>query len=105
MPNALVRRASSLLEPSSRRCKPSTGETVLQAASSWALFIALLLVNESVLAQADSWVLREGQHAQSVVTGDGGRKIHLLLFLPKGYADRKWPLMVFLHSGIAGGSD
>lgn len=69
------------------------------------LSIALMLGAGAVLAQSDAWTLKEGQHPQYVLADSGQRKIHLLLFLPKGYTERKWPLLVFLHSGIAGGND
>lgn len=79
--------------------------TVEKTVSGFMLSFALVLVSETAPAQSNVWILNEGQHPQFVETDNGQRKIHLLLFLPKGYTERKWPLLVFLHSGIAGGSD
>lgn len=69
----------------------------------WSIVITLAALENS-LAAGENWALHEGQHPQIVVTPEG-KKIELLLFLPKEFAARRWPVILFLHGAGQRGND
>lgn len=78
-----------------------------------AIFMAMGLAGSLHLAAqgmdnsaAPAWKLAEGQHVQTFVAADEATAgARFLLFLPRGYEGRKWPLIVFLHGSGERGSN
>jgi predicted peptidase len=73
----------------------------------WAMqLLAALVTLAPAIAFSQDWTLREGQHRRSFVSKDPANMAGgFLLFLPKGYEQGKWPLVVFLHGRGEVGTD
>ncbi|HUQ27750.1 MAG TPA: alpha/beta fold hydrolase [Usitatibacter sp.] len=67
---------------------------------------ALALLGPALAGAQQPWILKEGQHHMKFASKDpamlGGG---FLLFLPKGYEQGKWPLVVFLHGRAESGTN
>jgi predicted peptidase len=73
------------------------------------LAIATLSVAFALPAAAQApaaWTLKEGQHHMRFTSKDPANMAGgFLLFLPKGFEQGKWPLIVFLHGRAESGTD
>ena len=66
----------------------------------------LILLGAGNAEAQQPWVLKEGQHPMRFASKDPANMAGgFLLFLPKGFEQGKWPLIVFLHGRAESGTD